>query len=241
MTKTVTSSIASAKPTKPNINRSAPPKRRCSEIWSPPIGAPGRARRFEVGFFAKQSFDLSRSEENYSSFSTHSRLSIIVDNDSKSADTLVKNLRYEVNLERSFYKALNELRRTQSVARRRIRILRKQTQLPDEPGPGPQLVPTTRRARAIHFRYTGQFTLVPDQPNRNSAAAALPIAILFLLCVGFYWKLVLTDQYVWFDHPDMCYIEIPRLEFQAREIHASHFPLWDSALWMGQPKAHYSH
>jgi Predicted membrane protein len=76
---------------------------------------------------------------------------------------------------------------------------------------------------------------VPDQPNRNRAAAALPIAILFLLCVGFYWKLVLTDQYVWFDHPDMCYIEIPRLEFQAREIHASHFPLWDSALWMGQP------
>lgn len=67
------------------------------------------------------------------------------------------------------------------------------------------------------------------------AAAILPVAVLFLLSVGFYWKLVLTDQYVWFDHPDMCYIEIPRLEFQAREIHAWHFPLWDSSIWLGQP------
>ncbi len=33
----------------------------------------------------------------------------------------------------------------------------------------------------------------------------------------------------------MCYIEIPRLEFQAREIHAWHFPLWDSSIWSGQP------
>jgi hypothetical protein len=65
--------------------------------------------------------------------------------------------------------------------------------------------------------------------------AFLPVAVLFLLSIGFYWKLVLTDQYVWFDHPDMCYIEIPRLEFQAREIHAWHFPLWDSSIWSGQP------
>ena len=74
-----------------------------------------------------------------------------------------------------------------------------------------------------------------EPQNNYRLAGALPVAVLFLLSVGFYWKLVLTNQYVWFDHPDMCYIEIPRLEFQAREIHAWHFPLWDSSIWSGQP------
>lgn len=63
---------------------------------------------------------------------------------------------------------------------------------------------------------------------------AVPGALL-ALCVGFYWKLALTDQYVWFDHPDMCYIEIPRLQFQANEIHRGQFPLWDPRIWAGQP------
>jgi hypothetical protein len=61
-----------------------------------------------------------------------------------------------------------------------------------------------------------------------------PLAIL-ALCIGFYWKLALTDQYVWFDHPDMCYLEIPRLQFQAAEIHRGQFPLWDPRIWLGQP------
>ena len=74
-----------------------------------------------------------------------------------------------------------------------------------------------------------------EQRHNRRAAALLPVALLFLLSVAFYWKLVLTDQYVWFDHPDMCYIEIPRLEFQAREIHHWHFPLWDPSIWSGQP------
>lgn len=56
-----------------------------------------------------------------------------------------------------------------------------------------------------------------------------------VICVLFYWKLALSTEYVWFDHPDMCYIEIPRLGFQAREIHAGRFPLWDPGIWMGQP------
>lgn len=61
------------------------------------------------------------------------------------------------------------------------------------------------------------------------------VLILILLTVAFYWKLALTDQYVWFDHPDMAYLEIPRLEFMAREIHLGRFPLWDPHVWMGQP------
>jgi hypothetical protein len=59
--------------------------------------------------------------------------------------------------------------------------------------------------------------------------------IVILLTVAFYWKLAVKDQYVWFDHPDMAYLEIPRLEFMAREIHAGRFPLWDPHIWMGQP------
>ncbi|MCS7026530.1 MAG: hypothetical protein NZV14_17160 [Bryobacteraceae bacterium] len=33
----------------------------------------------------------------------------------------------------------------------------------------------------------------------------------------------------------MAYLEIPRLQFQAREIHQGRFPLWDPHIWSGQP------
>jgi hypothetical protein len=58
---------------------------------------------------------------------------------------------------------------------------------------------------------------------------------MLALSIVFYWKLALTDQYVWFDQPDMAYLEIPRLQFQANEIHRGQFPLWDPRIWMGQP------
>lgn len=61
------------------------------------------------------------------------------------------------------------------------------------------------------------------------------ILLLAAITTGFFWKLVLTDQYVWFDHPDMAYLEVPRLQFLAREVHAGRFPLWDPHLWAGQP------
>ncbi|MBI4890120.1 MAG: hypothetical protein HY821_05795 [Acidobacteria bacterium] len=64
------------------------------------------------------------------------------------------------------------------------------------------------------------------------------IALIFLalLTAGFYWKLTRPlEEYVWFDHPDMVGLEIPRLDFQAREFHLGRFPLWDPHLWMGQP------
>lgn len=64
---------------------------------------------------------------------------------------------------------------------------------------------------------------------------ALPVVGLLLITVAFFWKLTLTDQYIWFDHPDMAYLEIPRLQFQAKELRAGHFPLWDPHLWSGQP------
>lgn len=64
--------------------------------------------------------------------------------------------------------------------------------------------------------------------------AATPV-LLAALVILFHWKLTLTSEYVWFDHSDMVYLEIPRLQFQARELHNGRFPLWDPSLWAGQP------
>lgn len=63
----------------------------------------------------------------------------------------------------------------------------------------------------------------------------LSVGVLLLLTAGFYWKLAFTNQYTWLNHWDMCGLQIPRLEFQAREIHAGRFPLWDPHIWAGQP------
>ncbi len=60
-------------------------------------------------------------------------------------------------------------------------------------------------------------------------------ALLVALVILFHWKLTLTSEYVWFDHSDMVHLEIPRMQFQARELHNGRFPLWDPSLWAGQP------
>ena len=60
-------------------------------------------------------------------------------------------------------------------------------------------------------------------------------ALLFLLCVGFYWRLTLTSQYTLLDSPDLAYLDIPRLQFQATAFRHSQFPLWDPNQWVGQP------
>jgi hypothetical protein len=59
--------------------------------------------------------------------------------------------------------------------------------------------------------------------------------ILAALTLGFYWKLVFTGQYRWFDSADMANIELPRLQFQARAMRAHEFPLWVPNTWAGQP------
>jgi hypothetical protein len=59
---------------------------------------------------------------------------------------------------------------------------------------------------------------------------------LLLALVAAYWKLALPGpRYVWFDHYDMCQLELPRLNFIARTIHQGHFPLWDPHIWAGLP------
>lgn len=79
-----------------------------------------------------------------------------------------------------------------------------------------------------------------DEP-RNSAkrpCARLLLAdaaLLLMLCIGFYWKLVLTRQYTYLDTPDLAYQVLPWLQFQASEWRRGHVPLWDPHLWGGQP------
>jgi len=76
----------------------------------------------------------------------------------------------------------------------------------------------------------------PKAPWKDKGRHALAVLFLFLMTAGFYWKLTLTRQYNWFDHPDMCYLEIPRMQFQMREIRVhGNFPLWDPHIWTGQP------
>jgi len=58
--------------------------------------------------------------------------------------------------------------------------------------------------------------------------------ILFLLTVGIFWKLVLTNQFTWLDNPDFVNQVLPWYQFEAGAMHQGHFPLWDPYHWGGQ-------
>jgi hypothetical protein len=59
--------------------------------------------------------------------------------------------------------------------------------------------------------------------------------LLLVICCGFCWKLVLTNEYTWIDDPDITNMDVPRLQFQQVAWHDHEFPLWDPHLWCGQP------
>ena len=61
------------------------------------------------------------------------------------------------------------------------------------------------------------------------------IGMLAVSITLFFWKLVFTHQYDWVWGPDLSEQVLPWFEFQARQFHAGHFPLWDSSFWGGQP------
>ena len=65
---------------------------------------------------------------------------------------------------------------------------------------------------------------------------AAPFIALTAVLVAIHWKLVFFGtHYIWFDHYDLCQLEIPTLQFVARSIHSGHFPLWDPHVWAGVP------
>lgn len=76
----------------------------------------------------------------------------------------------------------------------------------------------------------------PVQPPLGGGrlAALLTPLVLLLITVGFYWKLVLTNQYTWLESPDLANQVLPWLQLQAGEWHKGNFPLWDPHLWSGQ-------
>ena len=92
-----------------------------------------RARKAETGFFLKRSLDLEHESQDYRELPANGRLALIVDLDSAGPDTLAKISRYEARLERSFYKALTELRRTISQREPVEPLAAKQTQSEDQP------------------------------------------------------------------------------------------------------------
>jgi hypothetical protein len=98
----------------------------------------GLARKAETGFFMKRSLDLEHESQDYRELPANGRLALIVDLDSAGPDTLSKISRCEARLERSFYKALSELRRTQSEREPAELPAAKQTQSEDQ---APDLTP----------------------------------------------------------------------------------------------------
>src|SRR5258708_1588164 len=59
--------------------------------------------------------------------------------------------------------------------------------------------------------------------------------VLLALTIGVFWKILLTDQYVFFDSPDLAYQVAPWLQVQASEWHKNHSLLWwDPYMFGGQ-------
>ena len=66
------------------------------------------------------------------------------------------------------------------------------------------------------------------------AHAPLGPFILFLITIGIFWKLTLSNHYTWLDHPDIVNQVLPWYQFEATEWHQGRFPLWDPHHWGGQ-------
>ncbi len=66
----------------------------------------------------------------------------------------------------------------------------------------------------------------------HSAIAAF---VLLLIVIGFFWKLLLTNQYSWLQTPDLAYQSPPVVfNIQASQFHQHIFPIWDPFEFAGQ-------
>lgn len=81
----------------------------------------------------------------------------------------------------------------------------------------------------------GWLAAVTQTTARRWVAEAFWPILLVVICIGFFWKLVLTSEYSWLDSPDYAYQVLPWYQFQASEWHAGRFPLWDPNHFGGQP------
>ena len=135
-----------------------------------------RAHKAETGFFLKRSLDLEHESQDYRELPANGRLALIVDLDSAGPDTLAKISRYEARLERSFYKALTELRRTVSQREPVEPPTAKQTQSedqPPEPAPPPVATEPTPQPEQSEIQHpSAKQTQSEAQPPENQHPAS---------------------------------------------------------------------
>src|SRR5947209_6244727 len=74
---------------------------------------------------------------------------------------------------------------------------------------------------------------LPSRVRPILLAIAGPAALL-LIVIGFFWKLVLTEQYSWVESFDIANQVVPWLNYQAQQFHLHRFPMWDPFLFGGQ-------
>ncbi|WP_321474844.1 hypothetical protein [uncultured Paludibaculum sp.] len=79
----------------------------------------------------------------------------------------------------------------------------------------------------------------PEPPLPRAASADLSrwaaAVLLIAVIVGFYWKLIFTNQFTWLYGPDTASQVLPWFQFEAGEWHRGHIPLWDPNTFGGQP------
>lgn len=69
---------------------------------------------------------------------------------------------------------------------------------------------------------------------RSMARASAGPLLLLLIVIGFFWQLVLSNQFVWFDGPDFANQVLPWFQYEAQQLHQHRIPLWDPFLFGGQ-------
>jgi len=75
-------------------------------------------------------------------------------------------------------------------------------------------------------------TPVPGTHEKVRSVAA-PF-VLLLIVIGFFWKILLINQYSWLQSPDLAWQVLPWFQFQAVQFHRHAFPLWDPFQFAGQ-------
>ena len=58
-------------------------------------------------------------------------------------------------------------------------------------------------------------------------------ALLFLIVIGFFWKITLTSQFTFLESPDQANQVLPWQQVQASAFHRGQFPAWDPYLGAG--------
>jgi hypothetical protein len=135
-----------------------------------------RVRKMEPGFFALRREVLKESiKDDFSTLAPQAQLALIVLDDVRDRDTLGKMSRYEARFERSFYKALKELQRLQSL-RAELSDSGNGTvsQDPVSPAPDPQDSPLPDAVQPEIRNPISEIQADPTQPQASARGTEPP-------------------------------------------------------------------